>query len=190
MSGLGDSMGCGQCGFENDAESRFCGDCGAPLEVTCPGCQATVRPGLKFCTQCGTAVGDTPAAPAAAAPSPPAGPTLVAQRKTITVVFGDVGGSTGLGERLDPEASREVMNQYHRDVLEVIGEHGGTVDKFNGDGFMATFGIPEVSEDDASRAVSAAVEIQRRFTPMRRVMGSPPACTNATAATPSPCASA
>lgn len=154
-------MGCGACGFTNADGSRFCGQCGTALEVVCSGCAAAVTPGLKFCNQCGAPVGATGSAPAAGT-DPPA---LIAQRKNITVVFGDVGGSTGLGERLDPEAARAVMNRYHLDVLEVIGAYGGTVDKFNGDGFMATFGIPEVSEDDATRAVEAAVQIQERFTP-------------------------
>ncbi len=156
----GRALDCTTCGLENEAPARFCAECGTALAPACAGCGETLRSGAKFCVSCGTPVGDQRAEESA-----PAQALLVAQRKTITVVFGDVGGSTGLGERLDPEAAREVMNRYHNDVLEVIGHHGGVVDKFNGDGFMATFGMPEVAEDDAARAVAAAVEIQRRFTP-------------------------
>ncbi len=151
-------MDCTGCGRENVEAARFCAECGAQLAPRCVGCGEPVPPDAKFCVRCGTKVEDLPAG----APTD-YGSLVVAQRKTITVVFGDVGGSTGLGERLDPEAARSVMRQYHTDVSEVVDANGGVIDKFNGDGFMATFGIPEVAEDDAARAVAAAVEIQHRF---------------------------
>ena len=87
-------------------------------------------------------------------------PTAV--RKTVTVLFADLGGSTSFGERTDAELAREVMARYHAILQEVIDAHGGTVAKFMGDGMMATFGIPEIAEDDA-RAVRAGAELQQRF---------------------------
>jgi class 3 adenylate cyclase len=72
-------------------------------------------------------------------------------------------GSTGFGERTDPEISRQVLARYHALLQETIDAHGGTVAKFMGDGMMATFGIPEIAEDDARRAVRAGVDMQRRF---------------------------
>jgi class 3 adenylate cyclase len=80
-------------------------------------------------------------------------------RKTVTVVFADVSGSTELGERLDPEALRRVMGRYFKEMRTVLERHGGTVEKFIGDAVMAVFGIPELHEDDALRAVRAAAEM-------------------------------
>lgn len=82
------------------------------------------------------------------------------QRKTVTLLFCDVSGSTALGERLDPEALRRVMRRYFDEISAVVSRHGGTVEKFVGDAAMAVFGIPRVREDDALRAVRAAEEIR------------------------------
>ncbi len=84
-------------------------------------------------------------------------------RKTVTVLFADVVGSTALGEATDPETTRKVMTRYAREMAEVIGEHGGTVERFRGDEVMAVFGVPVVHEDDALRAVRAGTEMQRRL---------------------------
>jgi class 3 adenylate cyclase/DNA-binding SARP family transcriptional activator len=84
------------------------------------------------------------------------------RRKVVTALFCDVTGSTRLGEELDPELLHEVMNSYWRGLRAVIERHGGTVDRFIGDAVMAVFGIPQVHEDDALRAVHAAVEIRER----------------------------
>ncbi len=81
-------------------------------------------------------------------------------RKTVTLVFCDVVDSTPLGERLDPEALRGVWSRYHDCARQVLERHGGTVEKFVGDAVMAVFGIPVVHEDDAMRAVRAAVELR------------------------------
>ena len=81
-------------------------------------------------------------------------------RKSVTVVFCDVTGSTALGELLDPETLRRVMTRYFDTMKIAIERHGGTVEKFIGDAVMAVFGIPHVHEDDALRAVRAAVEMR------------------------------
>jgi class 3 adenylate cyclase/tetratricopeptide (TPR) repeat protein len=80
-------------------------------------------------------------------------------RKTVTVVFSDVVGSTGLGERLDPEELRRMMTRYYELANAVLTRHGGRVGKFIGDAVMAVFGVPVVHEDDALRAVRAAAEL-------------------------------
>ncbi|MGH3051491.1 MAG: adenylate/guanylate cyclase domain-containing protein, partial [Gaiellaceae bacterium] len=84
-------------------------------------------------------------------------------RKTVTIVFSDVAGSTSLGDRLDPEALRRVMERYFTEMRSVLERHGGTVEKFIGDAVMAVFGIPAAHEDDALRAVRAAVEMRDRL---------------------------
>jgi class 3 adenylate cyclase len=94
-----------------------------------------------------------------------------ARRKMVTALFCDVAGSTALGEELDPEALHEVMNRYSRELRAVIERHGGTVEKFIGDAVMAVFGIPQVHEDDALRAVRAAVEIRQRLPEVAREVG-------------------
>jgi class 3 adenylate cyclase/tetratricopeptide (TPR) repeat protein len=81
-------------------------------------------------------------------------------RKTVTVVFSDVAGSTSLGEQLDPEALRRVMQRYFAETQSILERHGGTVEKFIGDAVMSVFGIPTTHEDDALRAVRAADEIR------------------------------
>jgi class 3 adenylate cyclase/tetratricopeptide (TPR) repeat protein len=81
-------------------------------------------------------------------------------RKTVTVLFCDLVGSTSLGERTDPEVLRELMAGYHAELRAILERHGGTVEKFVGDAAMAVFGLPQVHEDDALRAVRAAVEIR------------------------------
>src|SRR5206468_12989502 len=81
-------------------------------------------------------------------------------RKVITVLFADVAGSTALGEQLDPETRRWIMARYFTIMKAVIEHHGGTVEKFIGDAVMAVFGIPQIHEDDALRAVRAAADIR------------------------------
>ncbi len=79
----------------------------------------------------------------------------------MTVLFCDMVGSTALGEELDPETLRRIMNKYHAAARESIERHGGTVDRFIGDAVMAVFGIPLRREDDALRAVRAALDLRQ-----------------------------
>jgi class 3 adenylate cyclase/tetratricopeptide (TPR) repeat protein len=115
--------------------------------ATCSVCGEANAARARFCSNCGRPL----------APGVPIGES----RKTVTVLFADVSGSTALGERLDPEAVRQVMGRYFGVMRSVIEAHGGTVEKFIGDAVMAVFGIPLVHEDDALRAVRASVEIER-----------------------------
>jgi predicted ATPase/class 3 adenylate cyclase len=85
---------------------------------------------------------------------------MAVSRRTVTVVFADVADSTPLGERLDPESLRQVMSRYFEAMGAVLESHGGTLEKFIGDAVMAVFGIPELHEDDALRAVRAATELR------------------------------
>jgi class 3 adenylate cyclase/tetratricopeptide (TPR) repeat protein len=80
-------------------------------------------------------------------------------RRVVTLLFTDVTGSTAMGEKLDPEAYRGVMGRYFAAARAAVERHGGTVEKFVGDAVLAVFGIPEVHEDDALRAVRAAYEL-------------------------------
>src|SRR5262249_49200611 len=91
-------------------------------------------------------------------------------RKTVTVLFCDVTGSTSLGERMDPETLRRVMLEYFDEMRAAIERHGGTVEKFIGDAVMAVFGVPVVHEDDALRAVRAADEMRRSLSRLNNLL--------------------
>ena len=110
---------------------------------SCAQCGASVPVGSRFCSTCG--------APLAVAAE---------VRKTVTVLFCDVVGSTELGERLDPEVLRDTMARFYAVAREPVERHGGTVQKVIGDALVAVFGVPVVHEDDALRAVRAALEMR------------------------------
>jgi class 3 adenylate cyclase len=141
---------CGGCGTPNREDAAFCANCGDPLRRRCAACARELAADARFCDGCG-------------APQEEARPAPAAARKTVTAMFCDLGGSTGFGERVDAESARAVIGRYHAMLQEVVDAHAGTVAKFIGDGMLAFFGIPEVAEDDAERAVAAAAEMQARF---------------------------
>src|SRR6476661_5639711 len=85
---------------------------------------------------------------------------MAVSRRTVTVLFADIANWTALGEQLDPESLRQVMTRYFDAMGAVLESHGGTLEKFIGDAVMAVFGIPELHEDDALRAVRAATELR------------------------------
>ncbi|MGH7288414.1 MAG: adenylate/guanylate cyclase domain-containing protein, partial [Myxococcota bacterium] len=143
-------MNCASCGRANRAGARFCGGCGASLARRCPACGVECEPDLRFCDACGAPMAGRPAEQSV-------------QRKVVTIVFADLIGSTALHERLDPESVRRIMEGYHGSVRAPVEAHGGTVVQLLGDGVMCAFGIPRVAEDDALRAVRAAVDVQRAF---------------------------
>ena len=114
--------------------------------IVCPNCGQQNPEGFKFCGNCAS-----PLEPAAQARE---------QRKTVTVLFCDVTGSTSLGEKADPEALRALLARYFERMKAIVESHGGTVEKFIGDAVMCVFGVPQVHEDDALRAVRAAIEMR------------------------------
>jgi class 3 adenylate cyclase/tetratricopeptide (TPR) repeat protein len=118
--------------------------------ATCPSCGKELPGEFPFCPFC-----TAPLAAAHAADGE--------QRKTVTVLFCDVVGSTALGESTDPEALRTLLARYFDRMKEAVERHGGTVEKFIGDAVMAVFGVPLVHEDDALRACRAAVEMRATF---------------------------
>ena len=85
------------------------------------------------------------------------------ERRIVTILFADVTGSTAMGEELDPEEVRSLLGRYYAIAREVVGEHGGTLEKFIGDAVMAVFGLPAAHGDDAERAVSAALALRDRI---------------------------
>ncbi len=156
-------MHCSSCGAANPDEARFCVACGVKLAppASCPRCNTPARPEHRFCSGCGA-----PLAGAAVEASPAAAPRPAddaGARKVVTIVFADLTGSTSLHERLDAESVRRFMDAYYQAMRGAVESHGGTVTQLLGDGVKAVFGAPRVAEDDAIRAVHAAVAMQRAF---------------------------
>ena len=115
--------------------------------LVCASCGHANGEGAKFCEECGFSFAAAPA-------------RATEQRKTVTVLFCDVAGSTSLGEALDPERLRALLARYFERMKAIVESHGGTVEKFIGDAVMAVFGVPVLHEDDALRALRAAVEMR------------------------------
>lgn len=113
----------------------------------CPACAQENPASARFCMACGS----------------PLGSGAEPRRKSATVLFCDIAGSTVLGERLDPEAVRELMVAYFVEMRSAIDAHGGTVEKFIGDAVVGVFGVPVAHEDDALRGVRAAWEMRERL---------------------------
>jgi class 3 adenylate cyclase/Flp pilus assembly protein TadD len=116
-------------------------NCAEKMAVVCSSCGTDNPTGSRFCRSCGAAL---------------ASPAGREARKVVTVLFSDVSGSTALGQELDPEVLRQLMARYFGAVSDVVARYGGTTEKFIGDAVMAVFGVPQVHEDDALRAVQAA----------------------------------
>ena len=145
-------MRCTACGHDGREGLRFCEECGAALARRCNACGADASPTAKFCGGCGAAL--------VAAPPPPSG----VARKVVTIVFADLIGSTALHERLDAESARAFMERYYAAMRGAVEARAAdTVTQLLGDGVKAVFGAPRVAEDDAIRAVRAAVGMQRAF---------------------------
>src|SRR3954468_24875297 len=117
--------------------------------AVCMHCGQANPDGFAFCGRCGVPFAD-------------AGPGREV-RRTVTVLFCDVTGSTELGERLDPEVLRVMLAGYFEQMRGIVERHGGSIEKFIGDAVMAVFGVPVVHEDDALRAVRAALEMRDAF---------------------------
>ncbi len=183
-------MKCPHCAHENPAEGKFCGECGARLELSCPACQTPNPSSNKFCRECGRRLSASP--PPAPAPgrslspsaerfAPPQAYTpkhlaekiltsrsaMEGERKQLTVLFTDVCGFTAMSSRLDPEDVHEIMDRAFEVILNAVHRYEGTVNQFLGDGVMALFGAPIAHEDHPHRALRAALAIQRGLGPLR-----------------------
>jgi class 3 adenylate cyclase/tetratricopeptide (TPR) repeat protein len=159
---------CSACGTENRAGRRFCSQCGGPLELQCPSCGAANEPGDRFCGDCGASLADgRPASSVSSAQLP------VPERRLVSVLFADLVGFTTLSEHRDPEDVSELMSHYFERCRTLIERYGGTVVKFIGDAVMAVWGTPVAREDDAERAVRAALSLTRAVSALGEEVGMP-----------------
>ncbi|HET7046573.1 MAG TPA: adenylate/guanylate cyclase domain-containing protein, partial [Gaiellaceae bacterium] len=147
-------MLCPECNVENPDGAKFCGGCGAGLGRACPACGRPVEAGMRFCNECGAALAAAPEAPAQASQPPEQ-----TERRLVSVLFADLVGFTSLSEKRDAEEVRELLSRYFDTCRRLIELYGGTVEKFIGDAVMAVWGTPVATEDDAERAVRAALDL-------------------------------
>ena len=117
---------CPRCSTPTSPSQRFCGACGAPLDVVCPSCGTGNPPEFRFCGGCGAPL---------AAPTSPAAPGRdgAEERRWATVLFADLSGFTSLSERSDPEDVRDLVDRCTRLLGKVVERYGGSVDSVIGD---------------------------------------------------------
>ena len=140
-------MECANCLTENPSRFRHCGACGQRLGVTvCASCHFATPLPFTFCGDCGSSLDVL------------AGSSLE-ERKLATVLFADVVGFTSLSDGSDPEDTARIIDTAFRQLSDIVVAHGGVVDKYIGDSLMAVFGAPVSHDDDAERAVAAALAI-------------------------------
>ncbi len=166
-------MQCPCCKSENAEAAKFCGECGAKLELRCAGCGAANPAVNKFCLECGQPLAAAEPKSTSILPSPQeitprhlaqkilaARNAMQRERKQVTVLFADVSGFTSISEKLDPEEAHQFMQRCFDRMVEPVHRYEGTITQFLGDGFMALFGAPIAHEDHAQRAVRAALDIE------------------------------
>ncbi len=153
-------MTCSRCGAQNRPGRKFCAECAAPLAVVCASCGAANEPGEKFCGECAAPLAPVDAVPVAAVTVAMApARTAVAERRVVTVLFADLVGFTPFAEERDAEDVRDTLTRYFDVASGVVTRYGGIVEKFIGDAVMAVWGAPVAQEDDAERAVRAALDL-------------------------------
>ena len=165
-------MKCQRCGHENPPGQRFCGNCGTALAANCPSCGASNPPGQRFCGECGTPL-DAGAATASTTTGADPRDAPTTERRLVSVLFADLVGFTTISESRDPEEVRELLSRYFDESRRVVERYGGVVEKFIGDAVMALWGSPIAHEDDAERAVRAALELTALVKALGQEQGAP-----------------
>jgi class 3 adenylate cyclase/predicted ATPase len=163
-------MECLSCQADNLHGGRFCTQCGAPLPVKCTRCGVVNSLDSRFCGGCGASLAQEtqpsyglPAAMPLPSSVSEAPTSFIAggERRHLTVLFCDIVGSTSLAKLLDPEDLNEITRRYYDCCTDAIRQFDGLVANYIGDGVMALFGYPRAHEDDAERAIRAALTIIR-----------------------------
>jgi len=175
-------MKCPKCQFENPEGKKFCGGCGAKLEVPCPHCQSLNPPEFKFCGECGhnlTLLSEPLRKElsfdekiAKIQKYLPSGITekilsqrekIEGEKRQVTVMFCDMKGFTLLADKIGPEDVYGIMDQVYEILIQKVHDYDGTVNEMTGDGIMALFGAPIALEDAPQRAIRSAMAIHREM---------------------------
>lgn len=167
-------MRCPSCSEENLAGAKFCDACGNPLPSLCGACGELNRPGAKFCQACGATLQGAAATPSGPDQSPArqqtghavtkaVEPQFVPQgeRKLVTALFVDIIGSTEIGQDLDPEEARAIIDPALELMINAARHFDGYVVQSTGDGIFALFGAPVAREDHAQCALYAAIKMRQ-----------------------------
>jgi class 3 adenylate cyclase/tetratricopeptide (TPR) repeat protein len=155
------TVACLTCAAVHPAGTRFCSSCGSALAQVCPACGADAAADAAFCAACGAAL------------RPDVGRVGAEdheERRVVTVLFADLAGSTALGSRIDPEELRALQGELFELVHAEVLRFGGISEKFVGDAVLAVFGVPHTHDDDAERAVRAALAVRERFVGFARAV--------------------
>ena len=181
-------MICPNCQTKNRDDARFCTNCGHALFITCPNCAEESPPSAKFCFNCGHALAALAAPPdpqpltqdrteaeptavhshiqrhipsemQAKLESARAARHMEGERRIVTILFGDIVGSTAAARQLDPEVWTEIMNGAFEHLITPIYRYEGTVARLMGDAILAFFGAPIAHEDDPQRAILAGLDV-------------------------------
>jgi class 3 adenylate cyclase/tetratricopeptide (TPR) repeat protein len=183
-------MNCTNCETENPAGAAFCMKCGTKLGAPpCTKCGADIPEGAAFCMKCGTPVGDAASAAAPASAPAPAQEAveqyiprellnklqaarksggMQGERRTVTILFCDVQGSTAAAEQLDPEEWAEIMNGAFEHLIAPVYRYEGMLARLMGDAILAFFGAPISHEDDPERAALAGLAIVNEIGPYQK----------------------
>ncbi|HVR33070.1 MAG TPA: adenylate/guanylate cyclase domain-containing protein [Acidimicrobiia bacterium] len=163
-------MQCRNCGHHNSGDARFCARCGTGLTVTCGVCGTVAEAGAAFCTNCGAPVGEAatggselhrylPQELLTKLEAARTGRAMTGERRTVTMLFADIRGSTAAAETLDPEDWAEIINGAFEHLIAPVYRYEGTLARLQGDAVLAFFGAPIAHEDDPVRALRAGLEI-------------------------------
>ena len=149
-------MKCPKCEFENREGVKFCEECGAKLELICPGCGSKIPLDRKFCGECGHDLKKLRGAshtddPAARSHTPKSSADAVSaisremegERKQVTALFSDISGYTAISGNLDPEEIKAITSRIFGGISGIVGRYDGFIEKFIGDAVMALFGAPK-----------------------------------------------
>ena len=173
-------MNCPSCGAPNETTRKFCGECGRGMAIACASCAAPNAPGTKFCGECGSSLAASADATATSngAPHPDRAAVEVAaravsERRLVSVMFADLVGFTTLAESRDAEEVRDLLTRYFEACGRLVARYGGVIEKFIGDAVMAVWGTPVTNEDDAERAVRAALELTEAVVALGEELGVP-----------------
>lgn len=153
-------MRCAACGAENKTGRKFCAACGGALALACPHCAFANGPDDKFCGGCGKPLG-----------APAALPSAQGELRPVAVLFADLSGFTALSNRLPADEVHGLLDRFFARADAAVARYGGTVDKHIGDCVMALFGAPVAHDNDAERAVRAALDIHEGAAALARELG-------------------
>ena len=172
-------MKCPKCQYENPPNARFCMECGGKLDNVCPKCGAKLPPEAKFCMECGAKIAE-------AVPTVAVVPTLekvhiqsqnwipdalaqkylaaeqqlTGENRLITALFADISGFTPLSATKSSESIFSMVQDCFKQLVSIVAKYEGSISGFRGDGLLALFGAPILHENDAERAILAAIDMR------------------------------